>query len=147
MILWTYHQPDFDLNTVEKVDPALGCWWRHKKLGARYRELLPLLIKCVDCEHFLWCCTERGWLAEPGEKIVEWQLDVPDCAVAGMVDAVEWDKLLRGKTDDLSGLLLPTRERRAGKEIDALVRVPLPPGSAAKIGLVPDVDQWNSRRR
>ena len=141
MIVWTYQPVGFDLETLDSIHPELSQWWQHEELGARYRELLPRLFKSLGCEHFLWCCSQRGWLAAPGEEIVEWQLAVPEEAIVTMLDAIKWDELLRSKSDDFSGLLLPKPEWRAGKHIDTLVRIPLPTASASKIGLIPDVQQ------
>ena len=139
MRLWAHHESGLRIDAPDfKVDPTKGQYWRTRP---RYRHLLPELCRRLGLkklEYPLWCCTDRDWIvADSWED--EWELNVPPSQVISLYRVSVWDDIfnrtsLTISAEDWGNLFPEMHEQPTDKDIGALVRVPLAPGSAVNHG-------------
>lgn len=128
MRLWTHHPEAFQLNDADlRIDPTMGKYWQYQATNFRYREVLPILIKLIGTDQFIWCCTVRGQFKRTTSKkdLVEWELDVPAPQILAFYRASVWDGIVWNRSPDWDGLFVDISQGVADTEIHALVRIPI----------------------
>jgi len=128
MRLWTYQPRGFRIDDPQLiVDPKQGSYWTDECwIRARYRQMLPKLIKMVGTDQFLWCCTAYyTWFSIPGRPVVEWELNVPRSQILAFIREPVWDAILKGDDRDLASAVVVERPVQPDANVSALVRVPL----------------------
>jgi hypothetical protein len=141
MPYWTAHPTGLMIDAPDfEPDPTKGHYWKMEDEGFRYRECLPKLWDIIGTRNFVWCFLELGRnerLTETDEPYDEWELNVPRSEVLAFVRGTLWHDIIWSRSDEWDTLLiydeLPPRE----ENIQALVSVPLPTGSATCLGLLP----------
>lgn len=135
MKLWTHHPDKFKVDDPDlMIDHTKGGYWHHEEKGFRYRDVLPVLVKRIGTDQFLWCCTVRGEFERVSEDVdlVEWELDIEYSQILAFYNVPIWDDLVSSRNDEWENLVLDTGE--ADQNVGALVRVPLGPTTATRIG-------------
>jgi hypothetical protein len=142
MQLWTHHPSDFPLDAADLViNPARGIHWQDERRNFRYRERLHALQLLLGTSQFLWCFTTRGGFTryEESQDLVEWELDIPRSQIITFFSGPVWEDLIWGRSGDWTKLFIEDSAVRPDRDIQALVRVPLPRGVATCHGQMPAV--------
>lgn len=141
MQLWTHHPSEFRIDQPGLViNPSNGRYSKSCGNGFRYSDVLPMLQERVGANQLLWCCTTRGRYMpthEPSD-CVEWEVNLPLSKVT-LISVAVWDDIVWSRGDDWDSLILTglTESQAASKNINALVRLPLPPGCLTCHGQLP----------
>jgi hypothetical protein len=132
MRLWTHHSSDFLVDAPDLVvDPTQGRYWRGKFPDFRYRDVLPRLQNLVGTTQFLWCYTIRE---KPQDTdLVEWELNLSDSQILRFIRSWVWEGIVCSNPTDWGDLFVASKPN-PGRDIHALVLVPLPRGTAKSYG-------------
>jgi hypothetical protein len=134
--LWTYHPSVLRVDATDlRVDPTQGSCWHKDGPYFRYREMLPKLQELVRTSQFLWCFTvpEQFTRTSENHDVVEWELNVPVPQILRFLRVPVWEAILSGESDAWEDLFV-TSNPEQGVDIQALVCVPLRPGTVRSLG-------------
>jgi hypothetical protein len=131
--LWTHHPSHFPLDSADLViDPTRGIHWQDERRNFRYRDRLNALHLLLGTSQFLWCFATRGGFTRyyESQDLVEWELNVPRSQIIAFFSGSIWEDLIWGRSDDWANLFIGSAAVRPNPDVQALVRVPLPLGTA-----------------
>lgn len=95
MLLFSYHEPSFDIRAGIRLDVRKSSWGKQFEPGL-YEKRCGELAERIGTSQFLWCGVEAEhsiWVDR-----TEWTFDIPDSLVLKVLNSYVWCRLIKDYT-------------------------------------------------